>query len=63
MAAAKSSMRAIEFLAKKQNSKDFKFFWWYTSWKKIICIGVLFLNDCILSILKSIELGFKNFIH
>ena len=61
--AAKSSMRAIEFLAKNKAQKILNFSGGTHHGRKSFASGFCFLNDCILSILKSIELGFKKILY
>ena len=62
-AAAKSSMRAIEYLAKNKAKKILNFSGGTHHGRKSYASGFCFLNDCILSILKAKELGFKKILY
>ena len=61
--AAKSSMRAIEFLASGKAEKILNFSGGTHHGRKNFASGFCFLNDCILAILKAKELGFKEILY
>ena len=61
--AAKSSMRAIEFLANGKAEKILNFSGGTHHGRKNFASGFCFLNDCILAILKAKELGFKEILY
>ena len=62
-AAAKSSMTAIQFLAKKKANKILNFSGGTHHGRQSFASGFCFLNDCILAILKAKELNFKNILY
>ena len=59
-AAAKSSMKAVEFLAENKANKILNFSGGTHHGRRSFASGFCFLNDCILAILKAKELNFKN---
>ena len=61
--AAKSSIRAIEFLASGKAEKILNFSGGTHHGRKNFASGFCFLNDCILAILKAKELGFKEILY
>ena len=61
--AAKSSMRAIEFLANGKAEKILNFSGGTHHGRKNFASGFCFLNDCILAILKAKEHGFKEILY
>ena len=62
-AAAKSSMTAIEYLAKNKADKILNFSGGTHHGRKSFAAGFCFLNDCILAILKAKKLNFKNILY
>ena len=62
-AAAKSSMTAIQFLAKNKANKILNFSGGTHHGRQSFASGFCFLNDCILAILKAKELNFKNILY
>ncbi len=62
-AAAKSSMTAIEYLAKNKADKILNFSGGTHHGRKSFASGFCFLNDCILAILKARKLNFKNILY
>ncbi len=62
-AAAKSSMRAIEYLASNKAEKILNFSGGTHHGRKNFASGFCFLNDCILAIMKAKELGFTNILY
>ena len=61
--AAKSSMRAIEFLASNKAEKILNFSGGTHHGRKNFASGFCFLNDCILAILKAKEFGFNKILY
>ena len=61
--AAKSSMRAIEFLASGKAEKILNFSGGTHHGRKNFASGFCFLNDCILAILKAKEFGFNKILY
>ena len=62
-AAAKSSMRAIKYLAENRADKILNFSGGTHHGRKSFASGFCYLNDCILAILKAKELKFKNILY
>ena len=62
-AAAKSSMKAIEFLAENKANKILNFSGGTHHGRQSYASGFCFLNDCILAILKAKQLNFKNILY
>ena len=62
-AAAKSSMKAIKYLAENEANKILNFSGGTHHGRKSFASGFCFLNDCILAILKAKELKFKNILY
>ena len=62
-AAARSSMKAIKYLAENKAIKILNFSGGTHHGRKSIASGFCFLNDCILAILKAKKLKFKNILY
>ena len=62
-AAAKSTMKSVEFLAENKAKKILNFSGGTHHGRKSFASGFCFLNDCNLAILKAKELKFKNILY
>ena len=62
-AAAKSSMKSVEFLAENKANKILNFSGGTHHGRQSFASGFCFLNDCILAILKAKQLNFKNILY
>jgi acetoin utilization protein AcuC len=61
--AAKASIKAIEMLANNDAKRILNFSGGTHHGRKSEAYGFCFLNDCVLAILKAIELGFSNILY
>ena len=61
--AAKASIKAIEMLANKKSKRILNFSGGTHHGRKSEAYGFCFLNDCVLAILKALELGFSNILY